>query len=109
MERQVSTLIILAWLLCGDGQLDAAEEAALRAIDLLPEKGNQIWVHAALEIAPSLGRVDQLVWVHFGLAEVFLEERKFGDANRSRSITHPFSLAHHRCRPDCGMPWRSKI
>ena len=39
--RQAGCLIDLAWLMHDDKQLDAAEEAAFRAIDLLPEKGQQ--------------------------------------------------------------------
>ena len=40
--RQVASLATLASLLCEANQLDAAKEAALRAIDLLPEKGEEL-------------------------------------------------------------------
>ena len=123
VEGQVSNSINLGWLLCGDKQLDAAEESVLRAIDLIPEKGDQIWIHEAhcalgevyrvkgetakaihhlemaLEIAPSLSRVDNQVWVHFRMAEVFLGESKFGDAQthigRAKSfvVNNPYLLA----------------
>ena len=37
--EQAYSLITLAWLLCDGGQLDAAEETGLHAINLLPENG----------------------------------------------------------------------
>ena len=39
--EQARCLIDLAWLLHDDGQLETAEEATSRTIDLLPEKGEQ--------------------------------------------------------------------
>lgn len=39
MAEQGQALINLAWVLRDDGQLDAAEEAALSAIELLPKDG----------------------------------------------------------------------
>ena len=39
MGKQAACLIRLTWLLHSDKQLDAAEEAAFHAINLLPEKG----------------------------------------------------------------------
>jgi len=57
--EQAWFFIILAWSLSGDKQLDAAEEAAFRAISLIPEKGNPFPVyqfHRALgEIYQSKG------------------------------------------------------
>jgi len=41
---QADGLISLAWALHGDRQFDAAEEAASCAINLLPEKGQQLYV-----------------------------------------------------------------
>jgi hypothetical protein len=42
--RQADSLVVLASLLRNTRQLDAAEEAGSRAIDLLPEKGEELWV-----------------------------------------------------------------
>ena len=102
---QANCLIRLAWLLRSDKQLDAAEEAAFRAIDLLPEEGEQFRVcgsHRALGkiyqskgdtekaihhfevafgIASPLDWHDTLFWIHYGLAGLLLDEDRFGDAH----------------------------
>ena len=102
--KHAASLIDIAWLLCADHQLDAAEEAASRAIDLLPEKGEQLqlcWGHrvlgtvckskreaekaihhfeVALGIGSSLNLVGQLFWVHYSLAQLFSGEGRFDDA-----------------------------
>ena len=86
--EQAKCLIILASLLCDARQFDAAEEVGSRAIDLLPEKGEELWVcqghralgqiyrsmremkkaihhfEVALEIASSLNHVTQLFWAN---------------------------------------------
>ena len=101
---QADSLIKLALVLHGDRQLDAAEEAGSRALDLLPEKGQELWVceghHAlgeiyqskseakkaihhfekALGIASSLNMVDQLFWINYALAGVFSKQGEFEDA-----------------------------
>jgi len=103
--EQAYCLIDLAWLLCSDKQLDAAEEAASRAIDLIPEKGHQFLVsesnhllgkiyhskgerekaishfEVALGIASSFNWHDHLFWIHCSLAELFLDEDRFNDAH----------------------------
>ena len=102
--RQADSLIVLASLLHSDGQLDGAQEAGSRAIDLLPEKGEELWacqahrvlsgiyrrrgeakeaihhLEVALGIASSLNTVEQLFWVNFALAEMLSEQGKFNDA-----------------------------
>jgi len=102
---QANCLVFLAWSLRGDGQLDAAEEAALRAIDLLPEKGPQFLVceshrtlgsiyqskgdtkkgihhfEVALGIASTFGWHESLFWLHYELAELFRDEDRFDDAH----------------------------
>ena len=104
-SEQARCLIDLAWLMHDDKQLDAAEEAATRAIDLLPEKGEQSrhcechrvlgkichskgqtekaihYFEMALGIASSLNTVYDLFWVHFALAKLFFGEGKFNDAH----------------------------
>ena len=95
----------LAWLFFDDKQLDAAENAASRAIDLASDEGQEYLVcgshrvlgniyhskgkkekaihhsKTALEIASPFDWHDQLFWIHHDLALLFLDEGKFGDAN----------------------------
>ena len=121
--QQVQCLIKLASLLHDDGELNGAEEAALRGIDLLPEKGQELWVfdahrvlgeiyqskdetkkaihhlEMALGIASSLNTVDPLFWVNYSLANVSLAEGRFDDAQihveraRSCAVGNPYLLA----------------
>jgi len=103
-EGQARCLIDLAWLLHADKQLDAAEEAASRAFNLIPEKGDQSLVYeshhilgkmyyskgewekaihhyeAALGIASSFNWNSHLFLVHHALAKLFLDEDRFDDA-----------------------------
>ena len=104
--KQGHSLNCLACALYQDGQLDATEEAASRAIQLLSEKGQEF------RICPShliLGRLYEVMgetekafyhlkatlgitsrfgwnnwlsfWAHMGLARVFAVEDKFDDAH----------------------------
>jgi tetratricopeptide (TPR) repeat protein len=101
---QAQCLSFLAWVLYSDKQLDAAEAVASRAVNLLLEEGEQhelcICYHVlgdiykskdetekavynleiALEIASSFNWVDQLFWIHYSLARLFLDEGKFDEA-----------------------------
>jgi len=103
--RQARCLDKLAWLFYDDKQLDAAEEAASRALDLFPEKGDESQVSSchgalgntyrskgeigvaihhfetALEMASSFGWDDHLFWTHYDLAELENSQDKFDDAN----------------------------
>ena len=120
--EQAWCLITLAWSLRNDKQLDAAEEAASRAIDLLPEKGKQFRVcqshrvlgeiyrskgdigkaihhfEMALEIASSFNWHDQLFWVHYSLAGLSFLEGRFDDASvhlehaRSHAVNRSYNL-----------------
>jgi len=120
---QVKCLIDLAEALHDDGQLDAAEETACRAIDLLPEKGEQLWVYhgyrvlgdiynpkdetekaihhleVSLGIAASLNLDSGLFWSHFSLAKVFLKDGRFDDAHahvehaKSHAVNDTYLLA----------------
>ena len=102
--RQAWCLINLARLLHNDRQLDAAEEAASHALDLLPKTGKQYRVcdshralgriyrfksetkkavyhlQIALGIASTFNWHDILFWVHWELAGLFLGENRFDDA-----------------------------
>ena len=123
VTNQARCLIDLALLLHKDKQLDAAEEAASRAIDLLPEKGQQLLtceghrvlgetygsrgetekaIHhfeVALGIGYSLNCHTELFWVHFSLAELFSREGRFDDAHahveqaKSHAANNAYSLA----------------
>ena len=102
--QQADCLTNLALLLQRDKQLDAAEETAFHAIDLLPEEGEQTLVYnchhvlgqiyqskgetqkavhhfeITLGIATSLNRVEDLLWAHLNLADLFTEQGRFSDA-----------------------------
>ena len=102
---QSRCLSYLAFQLYEDKQLEAAKEAASRAMDLLPEKGQEFMVcqsqrllgniyrsegereraiyhfQVALEIASPFEWHAQLFWIHYFLAVIFLDEREFDDAH----------------------------
>ena len=104
-EGQVDCLVRLAFLLEEDRQLDAAEEAALSAIGLIPGGGNQFAVckshrilgniyqskgemkkaihhyNMALGSASSFDWHEQLFWVHYSLTELFRDQGRFNDAH----------------------------
>ena len=122
--NQAESLIYLAFVLCEDGQLDAAEEAGSRAIDLLPEKGERFRVcnghhvlgniyhkkgdtekaihhfEVALEIASSLDLHADLSWIHCSLSLLFAQEGRFDDAHahieraKSHAVNNPYILGH---------------
>ena len=103
--KQARCLNALAWLFYSDDQLDAAEEAAYQAIDLLPEKGQEFLLcqshrvlgdihiskgdreksilhfETALKIASPFNWHKQLFCIHQSLAEMFLNEGEFDDAH----------------------------
>jgi len=121
---QAYCLIGLALLLCSDNQLDAAEEAAFRAIDLLPEKGQQSKVceshHALANIYQSKGDTEKaihhfevalgiaspsnwhetLFWIHYELAGLLRREGRFDDAHahieraKSHTAGNAYFLGH---------------
>ena len=102
--EQANSLTYLARSLYGCGQLDAAEEAASRAIDLLPEKGEELLIckshrflgdiylskgergkavhhyNVALGIASVFNWHDQLFNIHLSPAILFYEQGEFVDA-----------------------------
>ena len=118
--RQAECLINLARLLDSDGQFDAAEGAASRAIGLLPETGQQFHVcrshrtlgniyrskgdtkkaihhfEIALGIASLFNWHDLLFWLHYDLAWLFRGEGKFDDAHAhlGRAKSHTASSAY---------------
>ena len=121
-SEQAECLQYLTRLLHEDGQLDAAEEAALRAIDLLSDKGNQLTVcdchrslgdicrsrgetekaiihfETALGIAFSFNWHNRLFWINYSLAGLFIGENRFDDAQvhvervKSHAINSQYEL-----------------
>ena len=113
--EQADCLIKLAVLLSSDKRFDAAEEATSRAINLLPEKGEDFRVceshralgdiyqskgdtkkaihhfEVALRIASPFNWHDDLFWIHYELADLFRDEGRFDDAythiERAKSYT----------------------
>ena len=113
---------LLARSLFLDNQLDAAEEAASRVIELLTDQGNQCSVcnsyrtlgnicrskgeadkatghyETALEIASRFGWYPQLFWIHYDLAVLVLEGKKFDDAHthveraKAHAVNDPYLL-----------------
>jgi tetratricopeptide (TPR) repeat protein len=101
---QADCLVDLAYLLRDSGQLDAAEEAAFRTIDLLPAKGEEYRVcqshrllgrvyeykgeidkaihhyELTLGIASTFDWHDVLFWAHYSLAGLFRNEHKLDEA-----------------------------
>ena len=95
----------LSRLLYNDNQLDAAEEAASKAINLYSNEGDQFLVcrchrilgniyfskgeveaainhlWTALRIASSFNWHNQLFWGHYSLAQVFYNQNMFNDAH----------------------------
>ena len=120
-EGQARCLIKLAQLLREDTEFEAAEEAALHAINIFSKKGNQFRLcdsHQALgEIYRSKGETKkaidhlevvlkiawpfnwhaQLFWAHYYLAALFRDQRGFDDANThiERAKSHTASSAYN--------------
>ena len=121
-QSQGQCLVGLALLLRGDKQLDAAEEAASRAIKVLPEKGEEWQVceshdilgviyrskgerekaihhfETALTTASSFGWSDRLFWIYHNLALMSRDEDDFDKAHthieqaKSYAVNHPYLL-----------------
>lgn len=104
MEGQVECLIDLAQLLLGDRQLNGAEEAIRRSVnlteevpefllcqssrilgDILRAKGErEKAIHQynkAIEIGTRFNWHHQLFWTHYSLGRLFCSEDKFGEAH----------------------------
>ena len=116
--QQAMSLGNLALLLLWKEQLNAAEEMALRAIDLLPKEGEQYRVHychrvlgityqykgetekavhhmeIALRIASALNQAGNLCWAHAILAQLFIDQGRLSDAQIH--LEHAKTLAPDR-------------
>jgi tetratricopeptide (TPR) repeat protein len=110
--EQAASLGYLADLLREDDQLDAAEEAASRSIDLLPdteqfkicqahrtlgkiyrskgeaEKANNHF-ETALGIADSSNWYTEQFWIHHALATLFRDQGRFGEAHAHIEFAKP--------------------
>ena len=119
---QVQSLLWFAWMLCDDNQVDAAEEAGSRALDLSSGEGNQFQVSnchrllghiyslkkeietaiyhfkGALEIASHFNWRNEQLLCHSSLADLFADEGRFSDAHihiehsRSHAVDDPYNL-----------------
>ena len=120
--EQAESLRELAWLLYDDGQLDVAEETALRTVELLSDEDGQFTVcgcyiilgktcgskgetekainrfETALGIASTFNWHNPLFWINRSMAELFLGENRFDDAHthvksaKSHAINSPYKL-----------------
>ena len=121
-SRQAQAWNNLAWLLHANNQLDAAEEATFRAINLLSGKGDQFRAckfhrllgdiycdkgeiekafdhyETSLRIASHFNWHYEQFWIHHSLARLFLDESRFDDAHahvehaKSYAINDPYCL-----------------
>ena len=122
--QQADCLTGLASLLHSDRRFDAAEEAALHAIGILPEKGDEHLVcrshctlgeiyewkgeiekaihhfELALGIASSFNWHNELFRVHYELAELFRREGRLNDAQthvehaKSHAVNSAYNLGY---------------
>ena len=121
MVGQALCLDSLAYAFLDDNQLDAAEEAALHKIDLLPEgqeyqlsqshnllgriyrsKGErEKAIHhfkTNIKIASPSNWQTELFWAHFEMAKLFYHGREFDDANshielaKSHTVNNAYNL-----------------
>jgi len=122
--QQANCLIKLALLFRDDKQFGAAEEAALRAIGILPEKGEEHRVsrshralgdiyrsegeiekaihhyEAALGTASSFNWHDVLFWAHYNLVGLFRNEGRLDDAQthvehaKSHTVDSAYNLGY---------------
>jgi tetratricopeptide (TPR) repeat protein len=115
-------LIYLASSLRQDKQLDAAEEAAFHAINILPEKGEKLYrvceshrtlgniyqskgetekainhYELSIRIASSFSWHDELFWTHYKLAGLFRDQGRFNDANNHLELakSHAVGSTHN--------------
>ena len=122
VSGQAQSLLFLAWSLYEEARLDAAGESALRASDLLLDRGEQFRVYlchrilgniccakgeigevidhieTALGIASSFNWHHELCWIHYSLAQLFQIEDRLDDAHahviraKSQAINEPHPL-----------------
>ena len=121
--EQAECLERLAGLLLDDNQLDAAEDAAVRKMDLL-EKNDEFQLcqchhllgeiyhskgarekaidhfETALTIASPFNWQNELFWTHYAMAALFRKESRFDDASthieqaKSKTVGNAYLLGH---------------
>jgi len=117
---QAHSLHALAWSLYEDRQLDAAEEAALQSINLLPERVDQSLIsqchrvlgrihsfkgevekaidrfETGLRIASSFDWHHEQFWGHYSLAELFFDQGRFDDSHThiERAKSHAVDVTY---------------
>ena len=108
----------LAWLYHDDDQLDAAEEAAFRAMDLFSKEGDPYWVcgthrllgviycskgeagkaihhlEIALRLASSSDLHNQLHRIHVDLVQLYLGEGRFDKAQAHVEHAQSYAFGH---------------
>jgi len=130
--NQAHCLVRLAHSLCSNERLDAAEGAALRAIDLLPDKGQEFRVceshralgniyqskgdtkkavhhfEAAIGIATPFNWHGVLFWLHYELVAPLRGEGRFDDiqANIEHAKSHTASNAYYL---GCAMELQARV
>ena len=116
---QTQRLLKLTLLFTSDKQLDTAEEAALHVVNLFSEKNQQFDIsqchralgniygskgetekaihhfEAALEIASSPNRLDELFWTRYSLAWLFSSQGKLDDAHVHIEQAKLHAVDHH--------------
>ena len=117
VKGQTQCLNQLVWLFWCRTEIDAAEEATLRAVDLLlAEKGQEFLVcglhqilgrvyqykgeknkaihhfETALSLASTYNGHDEPFWIHCYLAEVFRREGEFDDANTHTEQANSYAI-----------------
>ena len=115
-EGQAKCWSSLGRVLLGDKQLEAAEEAGSRAIELFLDQGRGYWVcgshrllgriyqskgeigkavehfEAAIGIASPFNWHRDLFWIHFSLAELFLNKGEFDNAQSHVEEAKPHTV-----------------
>ena len=124
IPHQADSLQELAELLCQDGQLDAAEEAASKSINLLLDQGEQFklckgyrllgkicsskgemekatdHLKTALGIASPSNWDSECFWILLSLAEVYFDKGRFDDshAHIEQAKLHAVNSPYQLCR-----------
>ena len=132
IRGQALALNDLAWLLFDDNQLDAAQDAASRGIDLIPEKGHEYIVcqlhrvlgkiyqskgeskkaihhyQTSLRISSPLNANGELFFIHYSLADMFRNQDKLDDANTHVQQAKSFAV-HDKYNLGRGMIMQAEI
>ena len=132
VKGQVRCLNQLVWLFLYRLQIGASGKTALRVVDLLSEKGQELPVcdlhqtlgityqyegenekaihhfETALRLASTYNGRDEQFWIHHHLANLFYKEEDFvnADAHIEQANSHAIDYAHKR---GCAMQMQTKV